>query len=101
MKYHVPIPLESQEEYLYHTFMDTLGRTAIKMTAVNVVDEQHKKELIVSFTFQFAAPLLMAQVTYNYPAMAAYRKPFVIFTGVLTLFTFSWIISKIDVRIGK
>lgn len=47
VKYSPPIPLFSEEEYLHHTFMDTLGRTSIKMKAVNVVDEQHKKELIV------------------------------------------------------
>ncbi|RPB03159.1 Ribophorin I [Choiromyces venosus 120613-1] len=86
VKYSPPITLVSQEEYLHYTFMDTLGRAAIKMKAVNVVDEQHKKELIV---------------TYRYPTMALYRKPFVIFTGVLTLFTFSWLVSKIDLRIGK
>ncbi|CAZ80778.1 unnamed protein product [Tuber melanosporum] len=86
VKYSPPIPLISEEEYLHHTFMDTLGRTAIKMRAVNVVDEQHKKELIV---------------TYHYPTMALHRKPFAIFTGILTLFTFSWLVSKIDLRIGK
>jgi oligosaccharyltransferase complex subunit alpha (ribophorin I) len=66
--------------------MDTIGRTALKLSLTNVVDEQQHKELIV---------------TYHLPKMAAYRKPFVIFTALSTLFLFSWVVSKIDTRIGK
>jgi len=66
--------------------MDTLGRTAFKLHLSNVVDEQHHKELIV---------------TYHLPKTAGLRKPFVIFSALSTVFVFSWIVSKIDVRIGK
>ncbi|KAL7266986.1 dolichyl-diphosphooligosaccharide--protein glycosyltransferase subunit 1 [Rhizina undulata] len=86
VQYSAPIPLLKQEQYLHKTFMDTVGRTAIKLTAYNVVDEQHRKELIV---------------TYHYPKAAIFRKPFVLVTAALTLFMASWIFSKINVKIGK
>jgi oligosaccharyltransferase complex subunit alpha (ribophorin I) len=86
VKYSVPVPIEKEERYLHKTFMDTIGRTAIKLTLSNVVDEQHHKELIV---------------TYHLDKTAGLRKPFVMFTALSTLFVISWIISKIDTRIGK
>lgn len=43
-----PVPVEREERYFHKTFMDTLGRTAIKLHVTNVADEQHNKEMIVS-----------------------------------------------------
>ena len=65
--------------------MDTIGRTAVKLTVKNVVDEQRGQRLMV---------------TYHLPKLAAYRKPFVMFTALSGLFLFSWVLRKIDSTIG-
>lgn len=67
--------------------MDTVGRTTIKLTAVNIVDDLRDRELIV---------------TYDYPLLAGLRKPIVIFTGFVSLFFAAWAIGSIDTSIrGK
>lgn len=86
VKFNSPIPLVSTEQYLHKTFMDTIGRTAIRLTAKNVVDEQHRKELIVS---------------YHLNRMEALRKPLVMFAALSALFAFSWGVGKIDLGIGR
>ena len=45
--YDSPIPLVAAETSSHKTFMDTLGRTTLKLTAMNVVDESRDKDLIV------------------------------------------------------
>jgi len=86
VEYDVPLPIEKEERYLHKTFMDTIGRTAIKLSATNMVDDQHHREITVK---------------YHLPRTEALRKPLVLTTALMTLFTFSWMISKLDVRIGK
>lgn len=66
--------------------MDTIGRTTLKLHLRNVVDEQHHKELVVS---------------YHIAKTEALRKPLVIFSALSSLFVLSWFISKLDTRIGK
>ena len=66
--------------------MDTLGRTTLKLTAMNVVDEARDNYLIV---------------TYDYPFIAAYRKPLTIFVGILTVFATAWGIGRLDVSIAR
>ena len=66
--------------------MDTLGRTTIKLTAMNVVDESRDRDVVV---------------TYDYPLLAAFRKPLTIFAGVLTVFLAAWGIGSLDVSISK
>lgn len=66
--------------------MDTIGRTAIRLTAKNVVDEQHHKELVVSYHLDRAEAL---------------RKPLVMFAALLVAFAFSWGVGKLDLGIGK
>lgn len=66
--------------------MDTVGRTTLKLTAMNVVDESREKELIV---------------TYDYPFTAAFTKPITIFAGVFAVFIAAWGIGQLDVSIGK
>lgn len=34
--------------------MDTLGRTTLKLTAVNLIDESRNSDLIVSLPYSFA-----------------------------------------------
>lgn len=71
---------------LYHTFMDTLGRSTLTMTAMNVVDELRDRELVIA---------------YDYPFAARFRKPLTIFAGLLAVFAVSWVIGNLDVSIGK
>jgi len=67
--------------------MDTVGRTALTLNAVNIVDELRDREIIV---------------TYDYPVLAAFRKPMVIFAGFASLFVATWAIGNLDVSItGK
>lgn len=82
----MPFQIVKEERYLHKTFMDTIGRTAVKLTLSNVVDEQQKQPLIVS---------------YHLPKLAIFHKPFVIFTALSALFLFSWVLRKIDTTIGK
>ena len=64
--------------------MDTTGRTALTLTAYNVVDDVRDRELLV---------------TYDYPLSAAFRKPVVIFSAVLSLFVAVWAIGQVDTGI--
>ncbi|KAI4195669.1 MAG: hypothetical protein LQ346_003362, partial [Caloplaca aetnensis] len=86
VKFETEVPLVAAEEMLHRTFMDTVGRTTLKLTAMNVVDEARDKPIIV---------------TYDYPFSAAFRKPITIFLGVLAVFATAWGIGRLDVSIGK
>jgi oligosaccharyltransferase complex subunit alpha (ribophorin I) len=67
--------------------MDTTGRTALTLTAINIVDDFRDRELVV---------------TYDYPFMAGMRKPIVIFTAFVGVFCAAWAIGSLDVGIhGK
>jgi oligosaccharyltransferase complex subunit alpha (ribophorin I) len=66
-----PQPPLSEERYLHRTFLDTVGRTAVKLTFKNVVDEKRGREIIV---------------VYVYPRFAGLRKVVVVVLGVLGLF---------------
>jgi len=87
VQYSTTIPLVSSQISLHKTFMDTVGRTALTLNAVNIVDELRDREIIV---------------TYDYPFLAAFRKPMVIFAGFASLFVATWAIGNLDVSItGK
>lgn len=67
--------------------MDTIGRTTLTLTSLNVVDEFRDRNLVV---------------TYEYPLAARFTKPLTIFTGLLVVFGVSWVIGNLDVSIeGK
>ena len=67
--------------------MDTTGRTALTLTAINIVDDFRDRELIV---------------TYDYPLSAMLRKPIVIFASMLGLFVAAFAVGSLDVGIkGK
>ena len=70
----------------HKTFMDTLGRTALKLTARNVVDEAREAELIV---------------VYDYPFAAGLRKPLTIFAAIMAVFLTAFALSRVDTSIGK
>ncbi|KAI4191132.1 MAG: hypothetical protein L6R41_000353 [Letrouitia leprolyta] len=86
VKFETEVPLTVVEETVHRTFMDTVGRTTLKLTAMNVVDEARDKPLIV---------------TYDYPFSAAFRKPITIFLGVMAVFATAWGIGSLDVSIDK
>ncbi|KAI4229581.1 MAG: hypothetical protein L6R36_000739 [Xanthoria steineri] len=86
VKFETEVPLVKVEESVHRTFMDTVGRTTLKLTACNVADEARDKPLIV---------------TYDYPFTAAFRKPVTIFLGIAAVFLTAWGIGRLDVSIGK
>ena len=84
--------------------MDTKGRTALRLKLANVVDEIHHRELIVNYpSFGDHNPLLMrtSQVSYHLDRLEWLRKPFMFFTGLSTVFVFSWLLSKVNIKIGR
>ncbi|KAF3308307.1 dolichyl-diphosphooligosaccharide--protein glycosyltransferase subunit 1 [Orbilia oligospora] len=70
VKYVSPIAIHKEERFLHKTFMDTIGRTSIKLTIDNVVDELKNRDIII---------------TYNYSTIAALRKPLVVLASVFSL----------------
>ncbi|KAL1955359.1 hypothetical protein VTO42DRAFT_8641 [Malbranchea cinnamomea] len=81
------LPTSIQSELtLYKTFMDTIGRTVLKLTSTNIADEARGSHVIV---------------TYDYPYTAMLRKPLTIFTGMLSVFVAAWIIGNIDISIKR
>ncbi|KAK4944753.1 dolichyl-diphosphooligosaccharide--protein glycosyltransferase subunit 1 [Elasticomyces elasticus] len=80
------VPLISNTTGLHPTFMDTIGRTTLTLTAINMVDEFRERDLVV---------------TYDYPFAARFRKPLVIFGGLLAVFAVSWVVGNLDVSIGR
>lgn len=86
MQFATTLPITSNSTGLHRTFLDTLGRTALTLTAVNVVDELRDRELIV---------------TYDYPFAARFRKPLTITAGFFAVFVVAWIVGNLDVSIGR
>lgn len=78
------VPIVSTSTSLHRTFMDTTGRTMLTLNAINIVDDMRDRELIV---------------TYDYPFLAGFRKPLVIFVSFLSLFAAAWGIGSLDVKI--
>ena len=66
--------------------MDTTGRSSLKLTAVNVVDEFRDQDMII---------------TYDYSALSALRKPLSIFAGVILVFIGAWGVGRLDISIKK
>ena len=86
VRFETDVPLVSNSTGLHRTFLDTLGRTMLTLTAVNVVDEIRDRDLVV---------------TYDYPFAAKFRKPLTIFAGLTLVFVVSWVIGNLDVSIGR
>lgn len=80
------LPVLQSEMSLHKTFMDTLGRSELKLTAMNVADEARDADLVV---------------IYDYPFMAAFRKPLSVFVAVLGVFTVIWAALRVDTSIGR
>jgi oligosaccharyltransferase complex subunit alpha (ribophorin I) len=80
------VPLASNEITTHKTFMDTLGRPTLTLTALNVVDDWRDKDLVI---------------TYDYPWTAGYRKPLTIAAGLGSLLLGVYLISSVDTSIGR
>ena len=65
--------------------MDTLGRTTLKLTAMNLIDSSRDQ---------------VVTVVYDYPTTAALRKPVTVFVGVMAVFVAAYTVGKMDVRIA-
>ncbi|KAF2088651.1 oligosaccharyltransferase alpha subunit [Saccharata proteae CBS 121410] len=85
VKFETSVPIVSSELDLHRTFMDTIGRTVLKITALNVVDEWRERDIIV---------------TYDYPPTEAFRKPLTITAATLAVFVAAWALGSIDTSIG-
>ena len=48
VKYETTAHIVSSESTIYRSFMDTLGRSSLKLIALNVVDDMRDREVIVS-----------------------------------------------------
>jgi oligosaccharyltransferase complex subunit alpha (ribophorin I) len=66
--------------------MDTVGRTTLSLTAINLSDEWRDRDLII---------------TYDYPFLEGFRKPMVIFGAMLAVFGTAWLVGSLDTSIGK
>lgn len=49
VKYQSAVAVISEEISLHKTFMDTVGRTSLKLVALNLIDESRDQEIIVSY----------------------------------------------------
>jgi oligosaccharyltransferase complex subunit alpha (ribophorin I) len=85
-KFSTSVPLVDSTTTLHKTFMDTLGRTTLELTAINIVDEFRDRDLIV---------------TYDYSWTAGFRKPVVITLGMFGVFAAAWVVGNLDTSIGK
>lgn len=86
IQYETSARIVSSEISKHRTFMDTLGRPTLQLNALNVADEARDRHVVV---------------TYDYPFLAGLRKPIVIFSSILGLFAAAWVVSRLDVSIGR
>nr|POE48095.1 dolichyl-diphosphooligosaccharide--protein glycosyltransferase subunit 1 [Quercus suber] len=86
VQFETTVPLVSNVSSFHRTFMDTIGRTTLTLTAINVVDEFRDRDLVVS---------------YDYASSARFRKPLTIFVGLMSVFAVSWVVGNLDVSIGR
>ncbi len=62
VKYETVVPLVDAEVGSYRTFMDTVGRTTLRLSAVNVVDEAKDKEVIVCVALPYHSMKLRSNI---------------------------------------
>ncbi|KAK4157853.1 Ribophorin I [Chaetomidium leptoderma] len=86
VKYHTSIPTQSITEggvEIHRTFLDTIGRTALVIKARNLVDDFRDRELVI---------------TYDYPLMAALRKPLIVFGSAVAVFVAAWAVGNLELK---
>ncbi|KAK9375313.1 Ribophorin I [Lipomyces chichibuensis] len=75
-----------KEESLLKSHLDTIGRTVVRLTLNNIVDEHRRHELYITYTYSSASSL---------------HKPIIVSAAIAAIF-FAWIIlRRIDVSISK
>ncbi|RMD44048.1 hypothetical protein DV735_g1092, partial [Chaetothyriales sp. CBS 134920] len=80
------LPALDVEQDLHKTYLDTLGRTELRFTASNVVDDARDAEIVVAYQHTLAAAL---------------RKPLTIVAGLVGAFVLAYAIGSLDTSIGK
>lgn len=80
------VPSLHAEYSLHKTFMDTVGRTELKLSGNNVVDDARDITLLV---------------TYEYTLLSALRKPSTIFAGFVVVYVVVYLVGSVDTSIGK
>ncbi|KAK9467584.1 Ribophorin I [Lipomyces arxii] len=73
-------------EYYLKSQLDTIGRTVVKLTAHNVVDEHRRNDIYV---------------TYEYSSTAILRKPALVSVGLFAIFLTAIIFGRMNFRISK
>ena len=58
VKYETAVPLISASILPHKTFMDTVGRTSLTLTAMNVIDESRDEDLLVSSRLSVTSVIL-------------------------------------------
>ena len=86
VQYAAPFALTHASTGLHRTFMDTRGRTALTLSAINLVDDVRERDIVI---------------TYDYPSTAGLRKPAVITLAMFTVFVAAWVVGRLDTSIGK
>ncbi|KAF2268495.1 Ribophorin I [Lojkania enalia] len=86
LKFSTSVPIVDSQIDIHKTFMDTIGRTALSIHAINLVDELRERDLII---------------TYDYPWAAGFRKPIVVSLGMFSVFAAAWVVGNLDTSIGK
>jgi len=81
------MPYESSTIEVHKTFMDTIGRPAVILTAYNAVEDWREKVDLL--------------ITYDYPWFESFRKPLTIAVAIFGAFVTVWVVGNVDVRIGK
>lgn len=80
-----PFPVDSKQEFLTFTYLDTTGHPTITLEKKNVVDE-------------FVGPIL---VTYQYDPIRLYQKPLAVAVALFAVFIALSIYMNIDLSIVK
>ncbi len=71
VKFETAVPLVGDELLSHKTFMDTLGRTMLKLTAMNVVDASRDQDLIVSLKSRyFAHSIIVHAARFDSPSFS-------------------------------
>jgi oligosaccharyltransferase complex subunit alpha (ribophorin I) len=86
VKYQTTVPVLGSDISFHRTFMDTVGRTALTVHAINLVDEFRDRDIIV---------------TYDLPWTAGFRKPITLGVGMFAVFAVWWVVGSLDTSIGK
>jgi oligosaccharyltransferase complex subunit alpha (ribophorin I) len=87
IEFSTSFPYETSHIDVHNSFMDTIGRPSVILTAHNAVEDWREKGDLV--------------ITYEYPWVEGFRKPLTIAAAIFGAFFTVWVVGSLDVRIGK